>query len=270
MKIESPLRSAVTQAEREIKALRACVNIIGVRGFHLESNASWSPSYEFTAPPFLLRLDGRGRYASFYFDQAALFYQRFYKAKALSAAHFEKSLDLLASVRSLSEPVREAVLRPLVFFQDSLDTPFRQLALLAMWRALETLPYQDAEQSIQYEELVRVAGSIFGSGTEKAQSVCAILESLRRKRNDFVHLADDQGIDDLDCSWLRLLLKQVLLWLVTVADGVHDVRTLREVVKRYGAMPRDLDWADEQALRVLSASEVIRGIRGVNATRQGD
>lgn len=256
-----PVRMAVDQAEREIKTLRACVNILGMSSFHIQSSATWTPSYEFPASPFLLLFDKRGHYVRLYHDPATLFFQQHYKTKPLRRAHFEKALDLLRELRSLADQIRDAVVRPLVLFQEGLDVPFSQAALLGMWRALESVPYRENEKRIEYDTLIRVVSALFGPGTERARCVSAILQSLRRKRNDYVHMAEGQGIDDLDCSWLRRLLRGILLGLVDVAGDFDDLPTLREFIRRYGQLASDLSMAEEEARRVLAAAGAIRVAR---------
>jgi hypothetical protein len=245
-----PLHQAMNEAEKEIKLLRACVNITEPSIFHIESGGKWTPSYPFPAPPFVLVFDGNGMYLDLFYEPTTLDYQRLYKTKKLIPDQLDKALELLDKIKLLSPSVQEALLRPLLLYQDALDLPFPQLALFGMWRALESI----IPQRLSYDELIKTISSFLGPGTPSARGAAAILQTIKGKRNDYIHLAKDQDIDDMDCSWLRFLLRRILLHLINKGHEFKDSQTLLRFLMHYHLGKEDL-------ASTLEAIEAIRKAR---------
>jgi len=245
-----PLHQAMNEAEKEIKLLRACVNITEPSIFHIESGGKWTPSYPFPAPPFVVVFDGNGMYLDLFYEPTTLDYQRLYKTKKLTPDQFDKALEFLDRIKLLSPSVQEALLRPLLLYQDALDLPFPQLALFGMWRALESI----IPQRLSYDELIKTISSFLGPGTPSARSAAAIFQAIRRKRNNYIHLAKDQDIDDMDCSWLRFLLRRILLHLINKGHEFKDSQTLLRFLMHYRLGKEDL-------ASTLAAIEAIQKAR---------
>ncbi len=256
-----PFHQAMNEAEKEIKLLRACVNITESSTFHIESGGKWIPSYPFPAPPFVLVFDGNGTYLDLFYEPTTLDYQRLYKTKDLSPGQLNKALELLDKIKLLSPSVQEALLRPLLLYQDALDLPFPQLALLGMWRALESFLPLDTKNWRSYDELIKTVSALFGPGTPSARGATAIFQAIRMKRNNYIHLAEDQGIDDMDCSWLRFLLRKILLGLIKKGHEFKDSQTLLQFLRHYRLAKEDLVSAEQEAASTIAAIEAIRNAR---------
>jgi hypothetical protein len=256
-----PLHQAVSEAEKEIKLLRACVNITEPSIFHIESGGKWTPSYPFPAPPFVLVFDGNGTYLDLFYEPTTLDYQRLYKTKKLTPDQLDKALELLDKIKLLSPSVQEALLRPLLLYQDALDLPFPQLALFGMWRALEAFLHLDTKDRLSYDKLIKTVSALFGPGTPSARGAAAILQAIKGKRNDYIHLAKDQGIDNMDCSWLRFLLRRILLGLINKGHEFKDSQTLLQFLTHYRLGKEDLVSVEQEAVGTLEAIEAIRKAR---------
>lgn len=255
--IDRPLHQAISEAEREIKVLRACVTITEPDMFHIQSDGKWTPSYPFPAPPFMFAFDNNGAYLNLFYEPITLDYQRLYKTKKLTPGQLKKALELLEKIKLLKPSVQEALLRPLLLYQDALDLPFRQLALFGMWRALESV----IPQQVKYDELIKMISSFLGPGTSSARSTAAVLRAIKNKRNNYIHVANDQGIDDMDCNWLRVLLHRILLILINKGHEFSDFQTLLEFLMHYRLTKEDLLKAERKAASTAVAIEAIRRAR---------
>jgi len=257
--IDRPLYQAVSEAEREIKVLRACITMTELDVFHIQSDGKWTPSYPFPPPPFMFVFDNNGTYLELFYEPITLDYQRLYKTKELSPGQLNKALKLLEKIRRLSPSVQEAVLRPLLLYQNALDLPFPQLALSGMWRAFESI----IPQQLRYDDLIKTISSFFGPGTFSARSAAAVLQAIKKKRNDYIHLANDQGIDAMDCNWLRVLLHKTLLDLINKGHEFKDSKMLLQFLKRYKLDKKALLCVEQEADNTLAAVNLIRKMRKI-------
>jgi len=205
----------------------------------------------------MFAFDNNGAYLNLFYEPITLDYQRLYKTKKLSPGQLNKALELLEKIKLLNPSVQKTLLRPLLLYQDALDLPFRQMALFGMWRTLESV----IPQRVSYDELIKMISSFLGPGTSSARSAAAVLRAIKNKRNNYIHLADDQGIDDMDCNWLRVLLHRILLSLINKAHEFSDSQTLLEFLMHYGLTQKDLVKAEHKAASTAAAIEAIRRAR---------
>ena len=258
-----PLLKALDEAEREINLLRVCVNMTTTAALHLESGGKWVPSYPFPPPPFLHVFDEKGALLETYYDPAKLEFERLFKIRPLTLEQLNAAKSLLGNIRKLAPSVRDALARPLILFQEGLDLPFRHLAFSAFWRVLESIWQLDSDERINHDDVVKTVSSFFGPGSLTARSVGALLEVAKRKRNAWVHLSEHEGIDDLDCSWLRLILHLLLISLVRQAevDRFPNSKTLRSFLLHYRLDSQNLSKTEQEATSTLSAIKAIRSKR---------
>ena len=257
--IDQPLHQAISEAEREVKVLRACLTMTEPDMFHIQSSGKWTPSYPFPAPPFMFAFDNNGTYLNLFYEPMTLDYQRLYKTKNLLPDQLNESLKVLERIKLLSPSVQKAVLRPLLLYQNALDLPFPQLAFLGMWQALESI----IPQRLSYDDRIRMISSLLGPGTSSARRASAIFRAIKNKRNNYIHLADDRGIDDMDCNWLRLLLRRILLRLINNGHEFKDSQTLIHFLTHYRLGKEDLLSAEEEAASTIAAIDAIRRARKV-------
>jgi len=258
-----PLPKALNEAEREINLLRVCINMTAVASLDMQSNGKWVPPYPFVAPPLLHVFDEKGAFLETYHDPVTLEFEHLFKISPLTVEQLNVAKSLLGNIRELAPSVRDALVHPLLLFQEGLDLPFQHLAFSALWRVLESIWKLDTNEKINHDDVVKTVSSFFGPGSLQASRVKAVLKAIGIKRHAWVHLSEHEGIDAMDCNWLRLVLHDVLIWLVKQPEvaSFSDSKTLRSFFLHYRLYSQSLSKADQEAISTLSAIKAIRSIR---------
>lgn len=250
---------AADWAELEVNALRVLVNMLQTcTSFHFQSSVSWTPSYPFPAwlVGYAFDVQKGSFHDSFWNSTSLRFFSDFHKS-ILDKGGFQTALALHAELRRAPPDIRFALANLLFQFQEALDIPLPHLAFFSLWRVLELVFLFTGRERVHYEDLASTIAALFDGDKQVAESVRATLHVLSEKRHRFVHRAEWKGIDNYDCSILRILVSQVLVWLIKYASKATSLQNLGLILRHYSTEPEQVLQLDE-ALRTIKALRHLR------------